>query len=625
MKRRRPKDPAPSAEPLPVTGPPGIWLPSLLLCVGLFVFVWKWVDPQLIYHGDMVMIDSNWWITVPIFRLDVSFFREFATRPGGMVSYLDALAVQYNYYSWVGALLASLMAALLTIGTHRLIKGLHIRGGLLFAFVPALVWMGAWSSYFADWSGFISVAISLVGVAVYMGWAGVSAGRWRSGIAFAMLGSLMYWALGPALILFALACSLAEWRRGGRVLLGVGYLCAACALVIGGGAWYRMQLPDLGYHFSWIALGREWWQAMRPAALYSTLLFVMIVWDWSVGQRVSAMQQRWSPAERLRWQMLGLVSVCGAGVLVTVGLLDWETRTLLRVNYLARMHKWDQLLAELRDNPPQALPPGMLFDVNLALLETGQLGDRMFEFPQDPQFLIQVGGEAVPHRGCHELLLRLGCLNEAEHTAFEALEVGGPRPYLLRELALINVAKGHSEAARVFLSLLSSDVIHGNWARERLVQLVTDPSFASNEEVCAMRKAMMRTDNVALPNQRLFAALVEDNPANHAAMEYLMAYYLQTCQLEEAMKLIPELRTAGYDRLPNSYAAAVLLYHNLFGQEPEMAGWTVSQAEFERFQTIMKLTGGTQVDPAAVSAVATGTYYAYFLSRYPGLHETPNL
>jgi hypothetical protein len=312
-------------------------------------------------------------------------------------------------------------------------------------------------------------------------------------------------------------------------------------------------------------------------------------------------------------------------LLVTAGLLDWETRTLLRVNYFARVHEWDRLLAELRDNPPQALPPGMLFDVNLALLETGQLGDRMFEFPQDPQFLIQVGGEAVPHRGCHELLLKLGCINEAEQTAFEALEVGGLRPYLLRELALIHVVKGHPQAARVFLNLLSSDVIHARWARQRLVQLDSDPSYASDEGVCAMRKAMMRTDQVALPNQKLFAALVADNPGNHAAMEYLMAYYLQTCQLEEVVKLIPGLRAAGFERLPESYAAAILLYHNLFGKEPEMAGWTVSQAEYERFQTIMKLTGGAHVDPEAVSAVAAGTYYAYFLSRYPGMHETPNL
>lgn len=625
MKRRRPKDPAPSAEPLVAPGPTKIWLPLLLLCVGWFVFVWKWVDPQLIYHGDMVMIDSNWWITVPLFRLDAAFFREFAVRPGGMVSYLDALASQFNYYPWVGALLASLMAGLLTIGTQSLIRGLRIRGGLLFVFVPALVLMAAWSSYFAEWAGFLSVGISLLGIAFYMRWAGVSAGRWRSGIAFVVLGGLLYWALGPALMLFALACSLYEWRRGGRVLLGLAYVGLACGAVISGGAWYRLQLPDLGYHFSWMELGREWWQAMRPAALYSALMLILVVWDWVVGPRVSAMQQRWSLAERRRWQILGLVSVCGAGVLVTAGLLDWETRTLLRVNYLARAHQWDQLLAELRNNPPQALPPGMLFDVNLALLETGQLGDRMFEFPQDPRFLIQVGGEAVPHRGCHELLLRLGCLNEAEHTAFEALEVSGPRPYLLRELALIHVAKGHPEAARVFLSLLSHDVIHGSWARERLVQLDTDSSFTSNEEVCAMRKVMMRTDQVALPNQKLFAALVDDNPANRAAMEYLMAYYLQTCQLDEVVKRIPELRTAGFDRLPDSYAAAILLYHNLFGKEPEMAGWTVSQAEYERFQSLMKLTGGAQVDPAAVSAVAAGTYYAYFLTRYSGMHETPSL
>ena len=95
----------------------------------------------------------------------------------------------------------------------------------------------------------------------------------------------MYWVLGPAFVLYALACSVFEWRRGGRVLLGIGYLGAACVLVIGGGIWYRMQQPDLGYHFSWPQVGREWWQAIRPAALYATLLFLMIGWDWAVGRR----------------------------------------------------------------------------------------------------------------------------------------------------------------------------------------------------------------------------------------------------------------------------------------------------------------------------------------------------
>ena len=70
-----------------------------------------------------------------------------------MVSYLDALAAQFNYYSWVGALLASFMAGVLAIGTQLLVKGLRIRGGVIFVFVPALVLMGAWSSYYADLVG----------------------------------------------------------------------------------------------------------------------------------------------------------------------------------------------------------------------------------------------------------------------------------------------------------------------------------------------------------------------------------------------------------------------------------------------------------------------------------------
>jgi hypothetical protein len=597
-------------------------LVALAFCVGVFVFVWRWVDPRLLYYGDMATITTDWWISFPTFFLGWDFFREHALQPGGLVSYGAKLLMQYYYYTGAGALILAALAGALIWGTNALGAAIGTSARRVWAFVPSLVLLGVVSSYLLHVDAFLAVLVALASIAAYGRLAVTGDSARLSAAVFVVLSVPLFWVLGGTYLLFAAGCGIVEWRRRRRRLLPLLYGLYGVGLFCGGTYLHRMRQPDEGFHVSWNNLASAAFWAAVPAMCGLILIGAMLAWDVVARRKARTAPTVADDREQIRRAVAGIAVLIGISVLTSFGLLDQETRTLLRANYLARMNQWSELLDLVREYPPAAYSPGLLYDINRALFETGQFGDRMFEFPQDPKYLIQVGGDAVPHRGCYALLLRLGCVNEAERTAYEALEVRGPRPYVLRDLAIINIVKDRPDAARVFLRLLARDVIHGGWARQCLQRLAEDARLEWDPEVSEIRQRMLREDHVVESNRELLTVLLQQNPRNRAAFEYLMAYYLQTCQLEEVVKQIPKLRDAGFDRLPTSYGEAVLLYCQLTGQAPDLGGWTVSTESLDRFRTFMALTQGARQDQAALSQVTAGSYFPYFATRQIYARET---
>ncbi len=211
--------------------------------------------------------------------------------------------------------------------------------------------------------------------------------------------------------------------------------------------------------------------------------------------------------------------------------------------------------------------------------------------------------------------MAIGCLNEAEQTACEALEVRGPRHYVLRDLIMINIVKDRPEAARVFLNMLSRDVIHRRWAQDCLKRLNESPRLDSDEEVSRMRQVMLREDRILLAGVGLLDLLLEENPKNRMAFEYRMAYWLLTCQLEKIGEQGPAMRELGFDGIPSNYAEALLINWQLSGKEPTLGDWRIDTQTMDRFRAFVELTGSQTRDPAALAQLTSGTYYEYFFAQ----------
>jgi hypothetical protein len=216
--------------------------------------------------------------------------------------------------------------------------------------------------------------------------------------------------------------------------------------------------------------------------------------------------------------------------------------------------------------------------------------------------------------------MAVGCVNEAEHTIYEALEVLGPRPYILRQLAMINIVKDRTEAARVFLRLLRRDLVYGHWAEGCLERLDSDARLESDPEVARMRRFLIRDDHIVVPDFQLFELAYQQNPNNRMAFDYMMAYYLLTCQSEKVVEHVSALRDLGFDRIPTHYAEAALMHWQATGQQPDLDGWQIDRETAARFESLLHLMRDPERDARSAARAASGTYYEYFF-----IHKAPSL
>jgi hypothetical protein len=187
--------------------------------------------------------------------------------------------------------------------------------------------------------------------------------------------------------------------------------------------------------------------------------------------------------------------------------------------------------------------------------------------------------------------LELGYTGGAEKDAFEFMEIIGNSPSILEQLAKIKLAKGQVEAAKVFLKILSKDLIFGHHGREMLQRLEDDPELANDKTIQHIRSVMIEkdSDRSTLEADAFFYQLLDKNKNNKMAFEYMMAFYLLTGQTGKLVENIGHLKEMGYERLPQHYEEAIVIYiMGTGGKDMDLHGWqlrpeTITQGvEFSR-------------------------------------------
>jgi hypothetical protein len=348
---------------------------------------------------------------------------------------------------------------------------------------------------------------------------------------------------------------------------------------------------------------------------------------------------------RLRWRHRPLVRI-SALVCASAPLL-WFTdandaRAALRICAFASAERWSDALRIAGRDPFAAASPAAQAAILRALYSTGGLPDRLFDYPVSParmgvgvaQASVDLGGKLDPNvlnatleQGFFALGdadLRLGLVNEHEHRAQEALSTYGEAPQALKGLALANVVKGRPEAARVFLRSLSRHIGYAAWARDTLAQLDGDPTLSSNPRVAGIRAAALERDSVEddLSVERRLLALLDRNPANRMAFEYLMALYLLTRQPDKAVAQLARLDDFDYVGIPRTYEEAILLCQGLTGHDVNTGSRNVRMATrlaYDRFRTdyqaaMARSAGSAMAELAPVHGNTFFYYYAFGLS-----------
>ena len=608
----------------------------------LYLYVWLRIEPGLLYHARAHF---------PVFLTGSTFLAPFLTCPGGPVEYLAACLSQFFYHSWLGALIVTAIAGLFCLAAHSLIVAMGGSRLRALCLAPVLAVLILYSRY-------VHAPAILIALLLAVLCAGAYARLARRSVVFAatvfvVLSVPLYYAAGGAYLVYATICGLFEFYAMRRRMLGlccllaaevVPYMIGARILGVGSVDVYARLLP----------IDPRSTADAQAILICLYIFFPLVALGIALGVRRAATPQQSEAAPKaksseeseaperfprpdLRCVLQSLALLIA--IAVPTGLLsDGAQKRLLQIDYYARHKMWPEVLQEASRLSPREYTFVVTHDVIMALYYTGGLPGDMFSY-------VQTGGSLQFYAGLHDptayanrkgfhlqlgdLDFQLGLVNDAEHWAHEALETLGDHPSVLRELALVNIVKGQTEAARVFLRVLSKDLYHGGEARSLLSRMESDPLLSADPGVQRVRSVMLVGEPVCLRTsfEERCIRLLEVNRRNRMAFEYLMAHYLLTRQLDKLADNIGRLDDFGYPGIPRHYEEAIVVYEGKTGKTTDLHGRSLSPGKAEdhdRFCGMFELFHATGDITGARDSLREEygtTYYFYYVFGESGVTQ----
>lgn len=193
--------------------------------------------------------------------------------------------------------------------------------------------------------------------------------------------------------------------------------------------------------------------------------------------------------------------------------------------------------------------------------------------------------------------MELGQVNIAERLASEVLAIKGHFGIVIEKLAWINIIKGQTRTARIYLNALKKDLIYRGTAEKLLIAL--DNSFAPDQAayVDRIRSYMFEEGHAGTSKKSIDQMLIEllvHNPHNKMAFEYLMACYLLTGRVDKIAMNMERLHVLGYQAIPTLYEEAILIYFGSQGQKVDLNKFNIKRNTFERYTKFVQLRNAMQ-------------------------------
>ena len=190
----------------------------------------------------------------------------------------------------------------------------------------------------------------------------------------------------------------------------------------------------------------------------------------------------------------------------------------------------------------------------------------------------------------------------------------------MENLVNIYLAKGETENARMMLNVLSKDLLYHKKS-QHLLKLIEEDRISSIEEISKIRLVMSTIDCFASQNEsrKFLLNLLESNPGNRRAIEYLTAEYLIRGDLKSAVDNIGRFRDTGYTQLPRHLQEAILLSEEIYKEIPDMKGYSITpetKHRFKKFKLIMKSEDKATARQKLLPHFGDTYYYHYYFSMF---------
>lgn len=256
---------------------------------------------------------------------------------------------------------------------------------------------------------------------------------------------------------------------------------------------------------------------------------------------------------------ISYVLVIVASVFGIKAFFDEQTYELIDYDFLVRTEQWDKIIEKAEKKP--AATPMSVSCVNLALSQTGQLPDRLFEFFQNgsegliPTFTRDMTSPV----STSEIFYRLGMVNDASRFMFEAQEAipnHRKSSRLTRRIAECELINGNYKVAAKLLRRLKKTLFYHDWAEQTMALLGNEKAINSHPIYGKLRKYREKKQDFLFSDRemdQMLGLLYLNDKSNKMAYEYLMCYELLQRDFAKFMQYYPLGRFVGYDHIPRSF------------------------------------------------------------------------
>ncbi|KAA6342103.1 hypothetical protein EZS27_010135 [termite gut metagenome] len=542
------------------------------------------------------------------------YVAEHLSQPGGLALICSEFLVQFFLLPYAGA---AITAALLTIAgglTFLLVKRIAPKADCLaLCLLPVVTLLFMHFNFNYLPYGTVAYLLTLLVLYAVVHIQGFTV-RF---IAHLLSVMLLFCLAGPVFMLYALIATVYEllFQSPRRylviLLLGEGVLIGALSVYFAINGEYRLAfLPDGYYHTKLIP---------HSVIYYSWCSLLLIVLS-------AYFLQNRKPVSRKR-----LLVETSFFLIAVAALLHWGITTfsnkqaeiVKRLDYYSRTEQWDQILQHCQGSLSNYLH---ICHVNLALMQKGELGDKMFSYDQrGPEGMVINWNKTTSVSVLlSDIYFAMNLVAPAQEMAFEAYisVIGEGNPRILKRLVQTNLIYGAYPVAEKYISILENTVCYRDWAKAHRRFLYRDDEVANDPLLGAKQRLLMPVSTLSLLKgiDIELQHLAENNPSDHTSIVYAGALYLLLKDVQAFQSLIEQyFGTSALPSLPVPFQEAVILL-----AENTPAYWErfrIANEVVQRFSEYKKQVlagsrkGNANALPGSLLRSFGNTYWFYYMFK----------
>jgi hypothetical protein len=163
--------------------------------------------------------------------------------------------------------------------------------------------------------------------------------------------------------------------------------------------------------------------------------------------------------------------------------------------------------------------------------------------------------------------------------------VYGRRPQNMKMLVKSGLLTGNYRLAEKYTRILDNTIFYRSWA-ERYQKMAVDTSLIrSDPELGKKLSTLPGADffiHLESPENNL-PMLVDENPENRKAFEYMMSWLMLSKEVEILANNIRLMKKMGYTRIPRHIEEAIMIWYNSKKALPDLGGLEISPETRLRF------------------------------------------